>query len=250
PISYFPAQETELYKISTHHGAFRGGRGSITLMRYIESPIGPFDELAISPGEFTNPFEGPTHRVTRAYVSSLSAVVNGRSNWGLPRELAQFVFTPSLDHSDAIEVRVYPAISFSPVSFAEDACFAALIKPVSWLPTIPASLAHFPQVKLFQPPLEASQDPAYDDLVAAPKWHALDASSYKGRAEIFRCEGLLTQKDVQPSIGPDETPGKRKIHKTGVADGTGFPDVEPYSIGLHWTEIELTLPQAVPLATL
>ena len=141
-------------------------------------------------------------------------------------------------------------ISFSPVSFAETACFAALIKPVSWLPSIPASLAHFPQVKLFQPPLEASPNPAYDGLVAAPKWHALDTSSYKGRAEVFRCEGLLTQKDVQPSVGPDAPPEKRKIHKAGVADGTGFPDVEPYSIGVHWTEIELTLPQAVPLATL
>ncbi|KAI1793548.1 hypothetical protein LXA43DRAFT_1001250 [Ganoderma leucocontextum] len=250
PISYFPAHETELYRTSVQQDAFRGGRGSITLTRYTDSPIGPFDELSISPGEFTNPFEDPSHRVTRAYVSSLPAVVNGRSNWGLPRELAQFIFTPSLDRPDAVEVRVFPAISFEPVSFAETACFAALIKPVSWLPSIPASLTHFLQVKLFQPPLEASSDPAQDGLVGTPKWHALDASAYKGRAKPFRCEGLLTQKDVQPSVGPEITPAKRKIHKMGVADGFGFPDVEPYSVGIYWPEVELTLPRAVPLATL
>ncbi len=41
---------------------------------------GPFDELAISPGEFTNPFEQECHRVTRAYASSIAAVVNGTSS--------------------------------------------------------------------------------------------------------------------------------------------------------------------------
>ena len=174
----------------------------------------------------------------------------GRSNWGLPRELAQFVFTPSLDRPDAVEVRVFPAIYFEPVSFAESPCFAALIKPVSWLPSIPASLARFPRVRLFQPPLEASSDPAHNGLVSTSKWHALDASAYKGRAKLFRCEGLLTQKDVQPSVGLEETPAKRRIHRMGVADGFGFPDVEPYSVGIHWPEVELVLPQAVPLATL
>ena len=174
----------------------------------------------------------------------------GRSNWGLPRELAQFVFTPSLDHHDAVEVRVLPAISFEPVSFAESPCFAALIKPISWLPSIPASLAPFPQVKLFQPPLEASSDPQRDGLVGTTRWNVVDTSAFKGRAKPFRCEGLLTQKDVQPTVGPEVIPAKRKIHKMGIADGFGFPDVEPYSMGIHWPEVEFTLPQAVPLATL
>ena len=174
----------------------------------------------------------------------------GRSNWGLPRELAQFVFTPSLDRPGAIEVRVFPAVSFEPVSFTESACFAALIKPISWLPSIPAGLAHFPEVRLFQPPLEASSDPTHDGLVGTRRWHALDTSSFKGREKLFRCEGLLTQKDVQPTVGPEVTPTKRKIHKMDIADGFAFPDVEPYSMGIHWPEAEFTLPQAVPLATL
>lgn len=174
----------------------------------------------------------------------------GRSNWGLPRELAQFIFTPSLEHLDATEIRVYPAILFSPVEFSPDPCFAALIKPVSWLPTIPTSLMHFSQVKLFQPPLEGSPHRVYDGLVAAPQWHVMDCSAYKGRAKPFRWEGLIKPKEPEPGQGEDGKLAKRVIHKTGIADGVGFPDVEPYSIGVHWTQVELMLPQAVPLATL
>lgn len=175
---------------------------------------------------------------------------SGRTNWGLPRELAQFVFTPSLDHSDATEVRVYPAISFSPIQFASDPCFAALIKPISWLPSMPASLAHFPQVKLFQTPLEASPHAAYDGLVAAPKWHVIEATEYKGRAKPFRCEGLLNPPEPQLGSGGDVEERKSRANRKRLADGVGFPDVEPYSVGIHWKEVEFGLPQATPLATL
>ncbi|KAI0644205.1 hypothetical protein C8Q79DRAFT_914134 [Trametes meyenii] len=247
PLSYFPSQETQLYKISTEQDAFRGGRGSITLTCYAESPIGAFDELAIAPGEFVNPYESQSHRVTRAYVSSLKAVVSGRHNWGLPRELAQFVYLPSLDIPDATEVRVYPATSFSPIVYSPTACFAALIKPVPWLPSIPASLSHFPQVKLCQPPLDASPDAAVDGLVGASKWHMLECSQADGRAKPFRCEGLFLSKDDTP--GTDAKRAKKFAMKK-LADGVGFPDVEPYSFGIHWTEITMTLPQAVPLASL
>lgn len=46
-------------------------------------PLGPFDELAIAPGEFVNPYQKPSHRVTRAYVSTPEALVNGKANLAL-----------------------------------------------------------------------------------------------------------------------------------------------------------------------
>ncbi|KAH9852028.1 hypothetical protein C2E23DRAFT_827258 [Lenzites betulinus] len=245
PISYFPTQETQLYKASMEQGAFRGGRGSITLIRYSESPVGPFEELAIAPGEFANPYQKPSHRVTRAYVSSMEALINGRQNWGLPRELAQFSFTPSLDYRDATEVRIFPAIS--PTEFASEACFAALIKPVSWLPTIPTSLSHFPRVTLCQPPLEATSDSAAPGLGAIPRWHLLDCSESSGRTKLFRCEGLLPPQEEAPNSDPQAS---KTTTKKRMADGVAFPDVDPYSIGIHWTEMTMTLPRAVPLATL
>ena len=121
---------------------------------------------------------------------------------------------------------------------------------MSWLPSVPANLASFPAVKLFQPPLVGSSEPEYDGLVAVPKWHALDCSSHKGHAKMFRCEGLLKPKEEEPSTDDDGKPARRIIHKTGIADGVAFPDVEPYTIGVHWSDIEMTLPEAVPLATL
>ena len=165
----------------------------------------------------------------------------------MPRELAQFVYTPSLDHSDATEVRVYPATSFSPVEFAPEACFAALIKPLSWLPSIPASLA-FPDVKLYQPPLEVSEDPAYDGLVGTTKWHVLECTEVHGRAKPFRSAGLLKPRDEGVSANPDAA--KHDDNERVYAEGVSFPEVDPYSTGIHWTEVRLTLPQAVPLATL
>lgn len=119
------------------------------------------------------------------------------------------------------------------------------------MPSVPTSLTHFPQVKLYQPPLEASEDPGQDGLVAAPKWHVLDCTAYEGRAKPFRCAGLLQAKDTGVSVNPEaDAPEGRRKGRGVYADGVGFPEVDPYSTGVHWTEVEMTLPQAVPLATL
>ena len=160
------------------------------------------------------------------------------------------MFTPSLEHEDATEVYVYPAIAFSPVEFSPNPCFAVLIKPVPLLPSIPASLMPFRQVKLYQPPLEGSPDYLYNGLVTVPKWHALDTSGYKGQAKPFRCEGLMRSRNPVPDEDKNGSSANRRVHKQGIADGIAFPNVEPYSIGVHWIDVEMTLPQAVPLATL
>lgn len=51
-------------------------------VRYEESPVGPYDELMISPDGFANPYEkATTGRITNIYVSSRESVWNGRKNW-------------------------------------------------------------------------------------------------------------------------------------------------------------------------
>lgn len=57
---------------------------------YAESPVGPYHELLFIPGAF--PFEdGQRHlSISRIFVSSLDSVVNGRRNWGIPKDVAQF----------------------------------------------------------------------------------------------------------------------------------------------------------------
>jgi hypothetical protein len=71
-----------------------GGLGMVQVIRYSESPVGPYDELVMIPGNFKNPPEakpnssksGTSKRknlmVTRAYVSQEKTCWNGRTSKG------------------------------------------------------------------------------------------------------------------------------------------------------------------------
>lgn len=57
---------------------------------YATSDVGPYHELLYIPGSF--PFEdGQRHlSISRIFVSSQASVDNGRRNWGIPKDVAQF----------------------------------------------------------------------------------------------------------------------------------------------------------------
>jgi hypothetical protein len=57
---------------------------------YQASNCGPYRELLFVPGVL-RAFDGRRHwSVSRIFVSTVQSLVNGRRNWGLPKELAQF----------------------------------------------------------------------------------------------------------------------------------------------------------------
>lgn len=72
---------------------------------YAHSDVGPYHELLFIPGSF--PFEdGKRHlSISRIFVSSMDSVVNGRRNWGIPKDLAQFDVRYGEDGVDKISVR-------------------------------------------------------------------------------------------------------------------------------------------------
>ena len=71
---------------------FRGGAGGILVVRYSNSPVGPYDELIVFPGCYQ--FKDTTYyRISQIYVSSMESVVNGRRNWAVPKKLAIFRWT-------------------------------------------------------------------------------------------------------------------------------------------------------------
>jgi hypothetical protein len=70
-------------------GMFVGGLGAVMLVDYAESPVGPYRELAFSPGQFAYG-RNKAHSVTHIYVSTQASADNGRANWGLPKLLAAF----------------------------------------------------------------------------------------------------------------------------------------------------------------
>jgi hypothetical protein len=67
-----------------------GGLGMVQVIRYSESPVGPYDELIIVPGNFEHPFaheaaseKAKNLRVTRIYVSQEKTCWNGRMSEAL-----------------------------------------------------------------------------------------------------------------------------------------------------------------------
>jgi hypothetical protein len=70
------------------------GRSLVSLLMYVdylESGCGPYRELLFIPGAY--PFEdGRRHfTISRIVVSTWDSVVNGRANWGIPKDRADFV---------------------------------------------------------------------------------------------------------------------------------------------------------------
>ena len=61
----------------------------VMFVDYAQTPVGPYRELLFIPGAFRYP-DRKCFTVTAIYVSSAASVVNGRRNWGLPKELAEF----------------------------------------------------------------------------------------------------------------------------------------------------------------
>jgi hypothetical protein len=65
--------------------------GLVMLVNYQSSPVGPYGELLFIPGMFH--YKGKYYwHISKIYVSSLDSVMNGRTNWGIPKELAEFEF--------------------------------------------------------------------------------------------------------------------------------------------------------------
>jgi hypothetical protein len=70
-------------------GSFTGGFGTVMYVDYIYSDVGPYQELLFIPGTFG--FMGKNFfSITKIFVSTLESVVNGQTNWGMPKELADF----------------------------------------------------------------------------------------------------------------------------------------------------------------
>jgi hypothetical protein len=95
----------------TLRGRDRGGIGNMMWVRYREAPIGPYDELIYSPGLVS--INGRwAFSIARIYVSTWESVVNGRANWGIPKDRADFAF----DTLPGGEQRATALLNGSPVA--------------------------------------------------------------------------------------------------------------------------------------
>lgn len=91
-IAFSPLEKESSAFSSPEGSRFAGGLGSFMLVRYSDTPVGTYDELAIIPGAYTYPVqdkkgnwvEKKSARVTRIYVSQKDTLYNGRLSETLP----------------------------------------------------------------------------------------------------------------------------------------------------------------------
>lgn len=82
---------------------YAGGLGATMIVDYESSDCGPYGELLFIPGRLHSE-KGTANIISKIYVSSESSMVNGRANWGIPKELADFNFERS-NRSESVIVK-------------------------------------------------------------------------------------------------------------------------------------------------
>jgi hypothetical protein len=83
--------------------SFAGGFGSLMVVDYWSSNAGPYQELLFIPGKFRFGNRNLQH-ISRIFVSTRESVVNGRRNWAIPKEQADFQFIAVGKHEEEILV--------------------------------------------------------------------------------------------------------------------------------------------------
>lgn len=86
-FTYSPLEANSSYADPKASGSHQGGPSQFQIIRYSESPVGPYDELIICPGFFDYPVnEGgkvkmkKNARISRIYVSQKYTCWNGRKS--------------------------------------------------------------------------------------------------------------------------------------------------------------------------
>ena len=85
-------------------GQFSGGFGCIMIVDYATSDAGPYCELLFIPGKFHHNGK-KLSTISKIYVSTMDSVVNGRRNWGIPKEQADFIFDKIDKHRENIIIK-------------------------------------------------------------------------------------------------------------------------------------------------
>ncbi|MEM7535365.1 MAG: hypothetical protein AAF639_24520 [Chloroflexota bacterium] len=106
---FFPQKFVEEHGCipSQFHGEFTGWIGTMMLVDYQTSAVGPYQELLFIPGQFKlGVSQQRLYSITKIYVSTEASVVNGQRNWGIPKELADFEFTDLGGGAEQIRVSI------------------------------------------------------------------------------------------------------------------------------------------------
>ncbi|KAK8878755.1 Ras-related protein Rab-6A [Apiospora arundinis] len=173
--------------------------GMIQIIRYTDSPVGPYDELLLVPGYFKYPHvdaEGrQTERlnpsITRIYVSQKYTAKNGRLNWNIPKHLAKFDWTESADGSTTVKVYPFDTVGGGPDAAREPGPAALPFFQTTFTPALgglPFSTDLYQWIginaTLAQPPLPGHADSAHGELAGTDRWRAVVPGQASARSSL------------------------------------------------------------------
>ncbi|KAH8097115.1 hypothetical protein BXZ70DRAFT_944312 [Cristinia sonorae] len=219
PGSFNDLEGESLFADRAHVGEYKGGLAMVMIVRYTDTPVGPYDELIWIPGKFSVPAGGPDAlRITRIYVSTKESVYNGRKNWNICKAQAHFEFTPR-PNATATQLP-YSKISVAHPSDPSHPFFVVdLSSSMLTSAGIPVNTAYSPiSMQMVHPPVPQSPNWREDGRVGTDKWWEL-TPGMKGKAGVVWAKGGLEG-------------GK-------FGDGIGFPDVKLWSMGVWMRDFEL-----------
>ncbi|KLJ13831.1 hypothetical protein EMPG_11251 [Blastomyces silverae] len=182
-------------------GEYKGGACTVMIVRYLESPVGPYDEILWIPGWFEVPGKKTSNaRITRIYVSRKESIYNGRKNWNIPKHLASFKFVPSDTPSSS--TMPYSSVQISLPSTPDQPFVVLQFSPLALLSrlSIPINTSYVPiNPSLAMPPVPESESWEEDALIGTKEWrHAkVDVS---GWARVVRVEGKLGDGQSFPEL--------------------------------------------------
>ncbi|KAF1808178.1 hypothetical protein P152DRAFT_462832 [Eremomyces bilateralis CBS 781.70] len=170
---------SEAFSDPARSGKHRGGLGAILIVRYTETPVGPYDELMIVPGSYQVPGHGSKRRIARIYVNQKETTYNGRTNWNIPKHLARFAFSAPATKTGSKPPESLHVAVFPPSESATESFFSVTLKPFRRFPAVPFSSRYLPvSISLTQPPIPSGEA---DYLVGTDTWAEYGIGSSTGR---------------------------------------------------------------------
>ncbi|KAI0160228.1 hypothetical protein GGR57DRAFT_411544 [Xylariaceae sp. FL1272] len=235
--TYSPLERDSAYASPSESGKHLGGLSLLQIIRYTESPVGPYDELIVCPGYYTYDVEEngkrrtmKNARISRIYVSQKYTCWNGRTNWNIPKHLAKFEFEDL--EGGVTKVRVYPHDTTGDITEAQPSkipFFQATFQPIRWTPTFPFSTSWLKYLgfesSLVQPPLPALPNSKLGELPGTDRWCRINPLQVTKRASVGWTD--LSQKNEKGEIA------------TSVKDENFWPDLGRWQLAVKLDDCEI-----------
>ncbi|CZR66351.1 uncharacterized protein PAC_16252 [Phialocephala subalpina] len=232
-----------------------GGLSMVQLIKYSESPVGPYDEMVVIPGYFEYEIEVTAKdgkvktekrknlRCTRVFVSQEKTCWNGRNNWNVPKHLAHFDFVDLPNGGTRIVVHpLLPDASGQERIKSSTPFFATTFKPVSYSPSFPSSTDWSKYIGwdlgLVQPPLLAGEG---EELAGTDKWCKIAAveSSKKTSLGWFDLKQRSESAERDPLLGGDQIENEEQEFE-GYANF--WPGLGRWRIGIKMEDTVVDFP--------